>query len=400
MRYLTVALAAVSIAAPLAAQPATVPQVPAPQARVRVDFDHNAIRTIVADGPADPSGRKVTVDDPVRVASISKLVVALGVMRMVEAGKLDLDRDVSDYLGWRLRHPNFPDTPITLRLLLSHRSGMQDGGELYVIPADVTVRDRLSDPRVWDAAHAPGSFYRYTNLNFPVVAGIMERAGGERFDELMMRWVFRPLKIDACYNWSGCSPAKIARAVTLRNADGAVVRDDLKGKPPECLVYAGQQGFCDLSRYRLGDNGGMFSPQGGMRISIRDLARIGQLFLRNGAGFLTPASMATLAGPEWRFDGTNGVTGEGDDGGYFCAYGLAVQTLATRAPRCADDPFGDGRPRIGHSGGAYGLRSGLWIDRAGGKGTAYFLTAVPGDAPKGKLSAFVAPVEALIAVKR
>ena len=60
------------------------------------------------------------------------------------------------------------------------------------------------------------------------------------------------------------------------------------------------------------------------------------------------------------------------DGGY----GLAVQRLATARPGCRDDPFGDGRPRVGHAGEAYGLRSGLWVDRAGGTGVAFFATAV------------------------
>src|SRR6187399_2237515 len=94
-------------------------------AEVRVAFDAAGITSTHASGIADrTTGRRVTADDPVRVASISKLVVALGAMRMVEAGTLDLDRDVSDWLGWPLRNPAFPDTPITLRQLLSHRSGL------------------------------------------------------------------------------------------------------------------------------------------------------------------------------------------------------------------------------------------------------------------------------------
>ncbi|WP_163360631.1 serine hydrolase domain-containing protein, partial [Klebsiella aerogenes] len=78
-------------------------------------------------GLADISAsRPVTADDPVRIASISKLVVAIGVMRLVEQGRLDLDADVSRWLGWKLRNPAFPDAPISLRLLLSHRSSLTD----------------------------------------------------------------------------------------------------------------------------------------------------------------------------------------------------------------------------------------------------------------------------------
>jgi CubicO group peptidase (beta-lactamase class C family) len=91
--------------------------------------------------PASPGPvwRNVTADDPVRIASISKLVTALGVMRLVDQGRLDLGRDVSDYLGYPVRHPAFPDRKITLRLLLSHQSGLIDADELYLIPLGVTV---------------------------------------------------------------------------------------------------------------------------------------------------------------------------------------------------------------------------------------------------------------------
>jgi len=126
-----------------------------PVASVRVAFDRHGETSIQANGLADMgSGRAVTADDPVRVASISKLVTAIGVMRLVEQHRLDLDADVSALLGWRLRNPAFPDVPITLRLLLSHRSSLTDGID-YVLPLDVSLRDALGDPKAWDAAHAP-----------------------------------------------------------------------------------------------------------------------------------------------------------------------------------------------------------------------------------------------------
>lgn len=347
---------------------ATVP------AEVRIGFDATGERSVRERGLADrATKRRATADDPVRIASISKLVVALGVMRLVEAGTLDLDADVSERLGWRLRHPGFPDVPITLRLLLSHRSGLTDGAD-YAVPLGDTVRARVADPRAWDAAHAPGTFFRYTNLNFPVIASVMERATGARFDALMARLVLVPLKLEACFNWAACSDARVARAVVLYRADGTVAVDDLHGGRPACPVN-GPAG-CDLGSYRPGDNGALFSPQGGLRISMRDLATIGRMLLKDGDGFLKPGSVAELERVVWRFDGSNGVTGEGGDGGFFCAYGLAVQTLATPQAGCADDPFGDGRARVGHAGEAYGLRSGLWIDRAGGTGVAFFTTAV------------------------
>lgn len=356
----------------------TLPRPSPSSVAVRVSFDADRITAVKARGAG--------ADDPVRIASISKLITAIGVMRLVEAGTLDLDSDVSRWLGWRLRNPNFPDRPITLRLLLSHRSSLKDDVD-YAIPLGKTLKEALADPKAWDAQHPPGAFFRYGNINFPVVASVMEAATGERFDRLMARLVFAPLAIDACFNWTTCSDPAVGRAVTLRHAKGAVIRDDLQGKRPACPVLSPDPA-CDLGSYAPGSNGALFSPQGGARISAAGLARIGQMLLKNGEDFLSPASIALLTGPEWRFDGGNGDT----EKGYYCTYGLAVHHLAT--PGCKDDPFGDGAKRIGHSGEAYGLRSGLWIDRARGRGVAYFVTAVPDDAPKGR-SAFTAAEEAL-----
>ena len=370
---------------------ATRAKPPAYGVTVRVAFDADQPDMILVKGYADPVTRRAaTADDPVRIASVSKLVTALGVMRLVEAGTLDLDGDVSRWLGWRLRNPAFPDVPITLRMLLSHQSSLTDGAD-YIIPLGETLENRVGDPRAWDAIHRPGSYFRYTNLNFPVVASVMEKASGERFDQLMARLVFVPLKLDACLNWTTCSDAAVAHAVVLTDMLGHVRRDDLNGIRPACPVIPASDGSCDLSRYRPGTNGALFSPQGGVRISMRDLARIGKMILRGGDGFLSAASIATLIGPQWRFDGTNGET----EKGFNCTYGLAMQTLATVQAGCRDDPFGDKLPRIGHAGEAYGLRSGLWIDRTNGTGIAFFVSAVPDDAPAGQ-SAFTAAEEAVL----
>lgn len=346
-------------------------------AEARVAFTADRMTGMRARGLADrTSGRRATVDDPVRVASISKLVVALGVMRLADAGTLDLDRDVSVYLGFGLRNPAFPDAPITLRQLLSHTSGLRDGVD-YTIPYGGSVEETVSDPKAWDAAHPPGTYFAYANVGFPVIASIMERTTGVRFDRLMAHLVFRPLGLDACFNWTMCSDAKVARHIVLYDEKGGVRRDDLKGKRPACPVFT--RGGCDLGSYRIGDNGALFSPQGGMRISMRDLARIGQLLLKRGDGLIKPESFDAMTAATWTYNGRNGDT----EGGYYCSYGLAVQRLA-RVAACNDDMFGDGIARIGHAGEAYGLRSGLWIDPLHGRGTAYFTSAVPDDAPHGK----------------
>jgi CubicO group peptidase (beta-lactamase class C family) len=348
---------------------ASLPPAPRPHAAVVVAFDADGTLTLLAEGAADrTTGRAVTSDDPVRIASVSKLIVALGVMRMVEAGQLDLDRDVSNYLGWTLRNPNAPGTPITLRKLLSHRAGLRDAAD-YVIPLGDTLKARLARPSAWVAPEADGRFaFEYGNINFPVIASVMEAASGERFDRLMTRLVFAPLQIDACFNWSGCSDAAVARAVVLYRATGEAARDELKGQRPDCIVVPAEDGSCDLAGYVPGTNGSLFSPQGGVRISANGLARIGQMLLRGGEGFLSPQSIATMSRP---------VDEDRPDPPFFCSYGLAMQTLRRMRPGCEDALFPDDADRTGHAGEAYGLRSGLWIDPKTRSGTAYFVTAVP-----------------------
>ncbi|UUL81719.1 serine hydrolase domain-containing protein [Sphingomonas qomolangmaensis] len=367
---------------------------PEPLAGARVTFDRDGVAAAQTAGYADiAAARRLTADDPVRVASISKLAVAIVVLRLVEAGTLDLDADVSDRLGWRLRNPAHPQVPVTLRLLLSHRSSLTDAVD-YVLPLDAEMQKVLADPKAWDAAHAPATYFRYTNMNYPVVAAVIERATGQRFDRVMQAQLFGPLAIEACFNWESCSAATAARAVVLYEPDGTALRDDNRGAKPACSVTPAVDGDCDLSRWVAGRNGAIFSPQGGMRISANGLARIGRLLagegVVDGVRLLSPASFAALATPLWTYDGSNGET----EGGFYCSYGLGVTFTATRVAGCADDPFGDGRVRIGHAGDAYRLRSGLWVDRASGTGVAYYATGVATDAPRGS-SAFSAIEERL-----
>jgi hypothetical protein len=124
---------------------------------------------------------------------------------------------------------------------------------------------------------------------------------------------------------------------------------------------------------------------------MTDLARLGQVLMRRDARFLKPASYAALEKIIWRYDGRNGDT----EGGFFCAFGLSVQTVSKGKGRCANDAFGDGRTRFGHAGEAYGLRAGLWIDRKRQQGVAFFVTAVPDEEPKGP-SGFYRVEEAIL----
>ena len=369
-------LGLLAMASPVFATPSDAPY----RATVITRFDANTITVSYTAGLADQqSGRRATADDPVRIASISKLVTALGVMRLADAKKIDLDRDVSEYLGWTVRNPNFPRHTLSLRRLLSHQSSLVDGPDLYVIPLGDTLRARLADPRVWNKAHPTGRYFHYANINYPVIASVIERMTGERFDQAMDRLVLKPLGLDACFNWTSCSDAQIARAITLYDETGQPRRDDLKGKRPPCPIFVPEGRACDLSHYVPGDNGSLFSPQGGLRISMADLAKIGQMLLRNGQGFLPQARLRDIQRPAWRYSGRNGET----EGGFFCSFGLGVHIIGQGKHGCSSNGFADRRLRFGHAGEAYGLRAGLWIDPKSKTGTAFFTSAVPDAAPKG-----------------
>jgi CubicO group peptidase (beta-lactamase class C family) len=198
------------------------------------------------------------------------------------------------------------------------------------------------------------------------------------------------MKLDACFNWPTCSDATVARAVELDTPEGKPVKDDLHGARPSCPVFVKEGSTCDLSLWRLGENGSLFAPQGGLRISARGLARIGRMLLNggtlDGVRILSPQAVDTLLTQVWRFDGGNGAT----EGGFYCSAGNGTHQLPNKLPGCADDMGTRGATLVGHAGDAYGMKSGLWIDRSRGRGIAYFVTGVADPAPKAPGSAYTA----------
>ena len=349
--------------------------------------------------------RALTPDTPVRVASISKLVVALTAWTLIEQGKLAPDADVSAYLGWPLRNPAHPETAITLRQLLSHTSGIDDGPG-YSFPRSATLRASLT-PQHWSAA-APGVRFSYANLNYGIVATILEAVTHTRFDRLARSQILAPLHLDACYNWSGCSPQAIASAAVLYrrgkdetawNPAGPWVAqvDDLHGIAPACPVRG--EAACDLAAYVPGINGTLFSPQGGLRISARGLATLGRLILNrgevDGVRLLRPATIDAMLAPVWRDMGQpSGDTYKG----LMRLYASGPQLLSGEAG-ARDQPV-DGRAVAwaGHLGEAYGLLGGLWVDRARGRVYVYLITGLGDDPARypGRRSAFSATEEAVL----
>lgn len=293
--------------------------------------------------------------DALRVASLSKLVTAIGAMRLVETGVLDLDRDVSDYLGFTLRNPAYPDTVISLRMLLSHTSSLRDTA-LYAMAYPGTLQQLMAAHDWFDAGHLPGRYFTYCNLGYGIVATVMEAATRTRFDTLMRQLVFEPLGVDAAYNWSGFNTGKAAALYRWQDDRWVATIDDFGGKRAVATVMVGDGRGPVPHDYRPGSNGTLFSPQGGLRITLDGLGRIARTLLADGAPLLKPASLKAMMTPAWRFDGGNGDT----EGGFYTGFGLGMQLM--------DDG------KAGHFAEAYGLRGGLVVDRARGIAGVYLIT--------------------------
>jgi CubicO group peptidase (beta-lactamase class C family) len=343
-----------------------------------------------AGGPARP------IDDATlfRIASLSKFVTALGAMKLVEQGKLALDADIGDILGYRLRNPHFPHQAITLRMLLTHRSSLRDEGGFRFDPG-VHLKDA---PLLWSNRHAPGAWFEYVNLNWGVLATVMEAACGMRFDRLMRALIFDPMGLKAGFYLDDFAPADIDDVATLyrkREKDGIEAWD------PDGPWIAQTDDFGNtapaappgLDDYLPGANGTIFGPQGGLRISTGELARIMLMLMsggRHGARqILAPATIAGMFRRQWTLapDGANGNP-DGDGGSYrglFHAWGLGCQlftdTSIVREGVASGDRLVEagGFTGVGHLGWAWGLNALFAFDPATKNGMIYASNGVGAD---------------------
>jgi CubicO group peptidase (beta-lactamase class C family) len=351
------------------------------------------------------------LDDPFRTASVSKLVTTTGFMRLVSSGKIGLDDDASDALGFKLRHPAWPQTPITIRQLLSHTSGLRNGPS-YPVPAGHKLADafhlggRHFDDGAWfgPPEHAPGQWFAYADVNFCLIAQIIERTTGERFDRYMTRTVLAPLGLDSGYNWSGVSQAKRSRAASARRwLEGRwTAQTDASVPPAPAVVYpqpADEPPVAETD-LRLGENGFLFSPLGGLRVSLQDLDRLAALYAQGGSAggveIVTPQDLATMSRPVWLYDPAH-PNGDTDDG-VWQGYGLAVQApQGTPGPK-GDAFFGpDSASWRGHLGDAYGWMTGLFWNPRTGASLVYALNGMRETGRRqGRRCALTAAEEALI----
>ena len=369
-----------------------------------------ALRLAAGDAFDDHGSRPFGVNQPFRVASVSKMIAATVFLAMTARTGLDLDGDASGLLGFRLRHPAWPDTPITPRMLLAHTSGLRNGPS-YPVPLGhalseaFTIGGRHYDFGSWfgSQAHRPGSWFAYADVNFALLAQILERRTGERFDLHMGRALFQPLGLDIGYNWSGVSDPRRARAAAaVRRAGGrwvAQVDGDVPPAPAIPVARAPEAADLGPDAYRPGENGFVFSPQGGLRLSLYDMDRLARTLVAGGVWRgrqIIPADALTLMQTrQWTYDP---VHPNGERDGVFKSYGLGCETPAGLPGPSGDTYFGaDTADWRGHSGDAYGWITGLYWNIRDGRTLVYAINGMPEtDRPPARRSSLTAPEEVLI----
>ncbi len=165
------------------------PEIPGFAAAV-VTFDGETVSA--ATGSADPDGREMTADTPVRIASITKTVVAASVLRLWEQGLIDLDAPIggliADTQDELLRGDGYDTQAITVRHLLMHASGLDDH-----FAGDGYKNEVMADPRrVWtridqlrvlvdstDPLAAPGERFAYSDSGYLLLGEVIERTTGQ-----------------------------------------------------------------------------------------------------------------------------------------------------------------------------------------------------------------------------
>ena len=144
-------------------------------------------------GVADSSGRPVTPQTPFYVGSVTKSFTALAIMQLVEAGKIDLDAPVQNYLPWFELADKEASATITVRNLLNHASGIseKDGNRFWASEQGLEEFVRGFD--TVQLSQPVGSAYQYSNINFGIAGLIVEEVSGQPYADYMTQHIFEPL---------------------------------------------------------------------------------------------------------------------------------------------------------------------------------------------------------------
>ena len=205
-----------------------------------------------------------------RPGSISKLFTAIAVMQLVEAGQLDLDRDVAEYLDFEIPR-NFPE-PITLRRILTHTAGFEESLKNLFGAGEMPMphRDYL-------LAHMPAQVYRpgtvpaYSNYGISVAGYIVERLTNQPLHQYLAQRIFDPLAMN-----SSSFEQPLPETLAIRLSKGYTTA----GKPPKPFE------ICNPA------------PAGAMSTTASDMARFMLAVLNggtlDGATILRPETLSAM----------------------------------------------------------------------------------------------------------
>jgi CubicO group peptidase (beta-lactamase class C family) len=217
-------------------------------------------------GLGEVDGRPATERDAFRAASISKLFAAQTAMRLVEQRRLDLDDDVGRWL------PAFAGRGLTVRHLLTHRSGFRDA--IFALDSDdpSRVEAYLALLAKQPPTARPGTAYAYTDADFNVLGAVVAAAGGRPYVEVVQSTILAPLKLGD----SSAFPARAARAH---------VAQPFMNKP---TVRPAVPRPYDLA----------FAPSEGLVTSARDLTAWTRATMRKDRRLLKAASFEAMLVPQ------------------------------------------------------------------------------------------------------
>lgn len=271
--------------------------------------------------------QNLSADDLFRIASISKSFTATAFMHLVEKGKVSLDDDFGELIGFPVRNPHYPDKKITLEMVLSHRSSINDVNGYFNL--DVINPAKNKD---WQKSYnnvEPGSYYEYCNLNFNLAGTVLEKITGVRFDEYIKQQILQPLKLSAGYCVDSLNKSLF---VSLYEYDsGKFVKQQAAYNPRSE----------EIKNYVMGQSTPEFSPTGGMKISANDLAKYMMMHMNYGKYNKTKILKKKSAKRiQQKLSDKEG-------------YGLALMETENLI---------EGVHLVGHTGSAYGLYSNMFFN--------------------------------------
>lgn len=234
----------------------------------------------------------VTLDTCFRVASVTKMVTAVGVMKLYERGAFALDDPISDLLPFRVVNSAFKNDPITVRQILSHTSGVIQSQHTGI---DWDYVSQRNTEHLFLRYARPGTRYHYSNINGSLFGALIEAVSGQSLNTFMRENVFDPLGMNAAYD-----PTLLPDPSDISNQMSKSGTNILS--PSRMLERSNYEDTCDPMAHLQYSVGGLYA-------SARGLDRIGAMLCEegrlNGARVLNPGTVRLMQADQRFFPGSS-----------------------------------------------------------------------------------------------